>query len=391
MDNKRRVLITNASTFIALDLARLFSSEDIEVFVADSAKYHICSFSNSLKKKYLVPSPRFEPKKYINKIIKIIKDHDIDLVIPVYEEIFYIAKELEKFPKSCKVLAPNYSILESLNNKYLFQKKIEMYGFQTPNTYLLKSKEDLLNIPLDYPFMLKACYCRASQRIKKINSYKDLSDIDISFTSPWIAQEWLEGKKYCTYSLCDNGKIKAHATYPVEFSIDGNSCLTFHSVEHEAIFKWVKKLVALEKFSGQIGFDFVELPANNLYAIECNPRATSGIHLLSSEKEMIDLYFGNELDEIIKPNNKTTRQIATAMLMYGWRSSSFSKWLKKFIRFKDIIFNRKDIKPFLFQPFLFAYYYYRSRKLRKNFPSMFTHDSDWNGNIEYFENLKDID
>ncbi len=383
MHRKKRVLITNARTFIALDLARLFHLYGIEVFVADSLGYHICSHSNAIKKKFHVPSPRFESESYVEAVAEIVREYQIDLVLPVYEEIFYLAKGLRRFPKKCKILVPSFEILETLHNKYTFQQKLNSLGISIPKTHVIKSNEDLKNIPLEFPFILKPCYGRASQKIIKVNHAGDTPKTLIDSQQHWVAQEWLEGKKYCTYSICQDGKVNAHATYPVEYSIEGNSCLTFKSVEHPGVLKWVEKFARLENFSGQIGFDFIERSNGELFAIECNPRATSGLHLLSSEKRLIDIFFGEELDYVMKPKDQSIKQIGVAMLLYGWNSSSsLMEFFKSFFSFKDVIFDRKDYLPFLFQPCLFGYYFLRSLKLKLNFPAMFTHDIDWNGTLE---------
>lgn len=46
---------------------------------------------------------------------------------------------------------------------------------------------------------------------------------------------------------------------------------------------------------------------------------------------------------------------------------------------EDVIFSKKDIKPFLHQPILFVVYLFKSIKLRARLPAMFTFDIDWNG------------
>ena len=382
MDTTKRVLFSNARTMISLDLARMFHSLGIEVYVVDSNKLHMCSFSKAVKKSILVPAPRFSPDKYIEAVIDIVEKEKIDLVIPIYEEIFYIAKAIDKFPKSCKVLSTSFDILEKLHNKWSFQEKSKNYGFKTPKTYLLKNSLDLHHLDFEFPFILKACYSRASQQIKIIKEEKDIAEIDFIESDQWVAQEFLVGKKYCTYSLCKDGEVNAHITYPLDYAIEDNSCLNFKSVKHDKIFEWVERFIKLENFSGQIGFDFIESEKQGLIAIECNPRATSGAHVLCLEKDLANVFFGEASDKTIFPTKNIVKQIAPGMLMYGWQSKSIFTFTKDFLAFKDIIFDKNDIYPFLTQPLLFLYYLFLSRKLKCNFPSMFTHDLDYNGFLE---------
>ena len=156
--------------------------------------------------------------------------------------------------------------------------------------------------------------------------------LEIKSYNPWIAQEWLEGSKYCTYSICHEGSMRAHATYPVRFAIDGNSCLTFEAIEHAGIHEWVEKFAKATNFTGQIAFDFIELPGNKLYAIECNPRATSGVHLFKHENQIDKAFFniGTVVLSLPKPDTKSKLRSACFFMVGGrkkrvYRFPRFSK------------------------------------------------------------------
>ena len=212
---------------------------------------------------------------------------------------------------------------------------------------------------------------------------KSISDIpkEVKFDNeknPWIAQKYLEGKKYCTYSICFKGKVLTNVTYPVNFAIDNSSCLTFDAIDHEGINQWIANFVRCENFSGQIAFDFIEIESGEIFAIECNPRATSGLHLLSHNKKIVDAFL---LDKSISISmeEKVSKQLFCGMMIYGWRSFSIKDFIKTIFTYEDIVFCKSDIKLFLFQPLLFIYYLYKSIKWRCNFSAMFTYDVDWNG------------
>ena len=52
------------------------------------------------------------------------------------------------------------------------------------------------------------------------------------------------GRPLLHLSICRDGKVFAHATYPVGYAIDGNSCLRFESVDHPGILDWITEFVA---------------------------------------------------------------------------------------------------------------------------------------------------
>jgi hypothetical protein len=375
--NNKRVLLTGARTFITLDLARRFNDAGISVYVAETSHCHLCKFSNAVEKAFSIPSPRFNPDKYISGLADIVEKYNIDLLIPVYEEIIYISKFLDKFPKSCRILCEGFDVISSLHNKWSFYEKQLSYDIPAPTTYLLRSHDDIFDVGINMPIVLKKVYSRASQNIIRIKSITDIPKVAFDDKkNPWIAQKWLEGNKYCTYTICNKGKVLSHVTYPVSFAIDNSSCLTFESINHSKILKWVENFVSLEKFSGQIAFDFIEINEEEIFAIECNPRATSGVHLLTNTQDIVDAFL---LDKPFCANNNVAKQLFCGMMLYGWRSFSVKQFLKTIFTTEDIVFCKKDIKPFLFQPLLFINYLYKSIKLRCNFSAMFTHDVDWNG------------
>lgn len=298
-------------------------------------------------------------------------------MIPTFEEIFCLAKGLDRFPKETTVLCTSYEKLDELHNKWRFNKKLESLEFDAPKSYLIHSQEELDKLPLTVPYILKPSYSRAALCIQKVTS-KIPPKVKINPRNPLVAQEWLHGKKYCSYSIAHQGKLAAHAVYPVEFSIEGNSCLNFEAIDHPKIQSWIETFVEKEEFTGQIAFDFIEDESGKLFAIECNPRGTSGINLFQEKDNFPEAFF-NLQTSLITPEIGYSKKLGWGMLLYGWRTRQLFKFMKKFIMVEDVIFSTKDLKPFFHQPILFFVYLFRSLKLRERLPAMFTFDIDWNG------------
>lgn len=379
----QNILLTAARSPVTLEIARLLHSAGHRIFVADTTKLNTSRFSNSVEKTFLIPSPRFHPQEFLESLVSIAKAEKINFIIPVYEEILLLAKGRHYFPETCQIFCSSFDLLIELHNKWLFQKKLEQFGIETTKTVLIKDKNDLENLDFTKPLALKACYSRASLNLKKITKKSEIADIHIEPHNPWIAQEWLEGEKFCTYSICQNGHLRAHATYPVKYAIDGNSCLIFESIHHPKIFKWIENFVAKIGFTGQIAFDFIQTAQQKIYAIECNPRATSGIHLFK-EEDHIDRAFLNIGSEVILANEGVQKQILHGMLMYGWRKTSFpcnsaKHFLKHLFSIQDVVFSAKDPMPFLASPLIFKEIWDTSRKYNITIPAAFTFDYEWNG------------
>ncbi len=383
----KKILITYGRSFLALELARQLHAAGHTVYVADSIRFHVARFSNAISKSYKVPSPRYHPEAYLEKLIAIVKQEKIDFLLPIYEETSLLSQAHDRIPEFCQLFCPPFELFDDLHHKWRFQCKLKELGIETLRAALVQSPHEISQLDFTTPFALKPCYSRASQKVKKVYPQQAVDNLSIEPYNPWIAQEWMEGDKFCTYTICHEGKIYAHSTYPVNYAIDGNSCLIFESITHPGIYAWIEHFVKSINYTGQIAFDFIESAQKKLYAIECNPRATSGLLLFNfSPETRLDRALFKKNASPLLPEPHARQQIATGMLLYGWKKSAIPnnnifRFLKNFCSTKDVILRSTDLKPFLFQPLIFASIWKNSRKQKLSIPDYFTHDHDWNGEV----------
>ncbi len=374
------VLLTGARSTCALEIARHLKVKGHRVIACDTSRTHVARYSNAVDKFLKVPSPRFRTEEFISSINKIIEDEKIDWVIPVWEEVMYLALYLNRLPDHVNVFCSNFQVVHLLHHKWLYIEKLRSMGILSPETFLLRTKDELDRLEYNKPYVLKACYSRGSRKIIKVAPGEKPPAIDISPENPWIAQEYIHGKKYCSYSVCHQGKVKAHTAYPVVHTMDGSSCLAFESIDHPEIFNWVENLVGKLNLTGHAAFDFIETPEGKLYSIECNPRATSGVHLFQMYENFADAFL-NQTDSCIFAGIGNTQQILVGMAMFGWKDAARDRnllsFLKKMLTTKDVVFNSKDLRPFLSEPIVLASYVVKSRLKGLSIPVHYTYDLDW--------------
>ena len=211
--HSKKILITFARSYLSLDLARKLHAAGYSIYVADSMKFHVSRFSNVVEKSFQVPSPRFNSDEYLNAILKIVENEKIDFLIPMFEEVSCLSRAKDRFPSHCELFCPSFELYHQLHNKWTFQKKLEELGIESIKSFLIKTKEDLAKVDFKTPFAFKACYSRASQSIRKIYPGRPLPDFPIEEHNPWVAQQWLEGSRFCTYTVCRSGKVFAQGVY----------------------------------------------------------------------------------------------------------------------------------------------------------------------------------
>ncbi len=357
------VLLTNGRFPVTLDLARQVRLAGHHVYVVDPMHYHVCKFSTAVRKSYYVPAPHVDPAGYIQGVLHAIDDAHIDLVLPMHEEIFYLAESDE--PKIQKRLfAPPFEVLLRLHNKWEFSQWLTECGLDTPKIWLCRNMDDVRQLDLSREYALKPVFGRSASKVYHLKPNKPLpDDCDVDEENHYVAQEWSYGERFCTYAVVKQGQIRAAVIYPVKDTIDGSSSVYFQAMEHPRIQEYVERLVAkLGDITGQLAFDFIETAEGRLMAIECNPRSTSGLHLFSRTPDLAYCFIETNQPAptlLARPGSK--KQVAPAMLMVPLKShSNVKQWIKHMARLmstRDVMFNLKDLGPTLMQPFLLTSYY----------------------------------
>jgi len=118
-----------------LDLARQLYIAGHHVYCVDPMEYHVCRFSIVVKKSKQVPAPHVDAKGYVEGVKDAIERWKIDIVIPLHEEIFFLAECDEKTILD-KMFAPPWSILVRLHNKWEFMNMMRRFDLDVPEAHL---------------------------------------------------------------------------------------------------------------------------------------------------------------------------------------------------------------------------------------------------------------
>lgn len=374
----KKILLTGGRAPATLELARAFHRAGHAVFMAESLRGHLSEPSNVLAQNFLVPPPRQQTREFLDALETIVRENKIDLVIPTCEEVFYVALGRERFPAFVEPLEK----LRTLHNKWDFIELARGLGLPVPETILIVTEASLRSAWNRWPrLVIKPVYSRFASRTL-IQPTIEQSRSAISFDARWVAQEFVAGEQVCTYSVCHNGRVAAHTAYRSDFTAGQGATILFRHVNHASTFDWVKKFVSAISFTGQIAFDFIETVDENIFAIECNPRAISGIHLLAHDPRFPETFLDADAPCVI-PSDNFSVQLWTGMLVYGLpaalKKRQFKKWWDAFTSSRDVIFRDDDPLPALLQ--FRSIFYYLQLARRENISPLeaSTFDIEWNG------------
>lgn len=379
------ILLTGGRAPAALELARCFNAAGHAVFLAESQRGCLSASSSAVRAHFQLPPPRQQTAGFINALQHIMRRQHIDLLVPTCEEVFYVSMGLAQLSHSGKVWVEPIQRLDELHNKNVFIRLAQSVGLPVPETCLINTPLDLDRAFQRWPrLVLKPVYSRFATRTLILPSPGQAKAL-LSQEKPssWIAQQYIPGSQICTYSLAHNGHLTAHAAYRSDFTAGMGATIVFRPCHHLPVLNWVRSFVEAVHYSGQISFDFIETAANQVFAIECNPRATSGVHLFNQDTRLPAAFLEPGSPTLFPHDNHPPSMLSAAMLIYALPASIQNKrlksWFKTICSSRDVIFKWNDPLPALFQVYPLLNYVFLGQRLGISALAASTWDIEWNG------------
>ncbi len=275
-----RVLVTGTRSPAGLDIARRLVDCGHTVVTADSTPFRLCKKLKWVSASYKLTSPCKNARQFIAEMNEIIKEERICYVIPSCEETYYLA--FFKQELQAELLAPDFKKLRALHSKERFIEMCQAVWQPVPTTF---SYDDFAE-ELEH-YIVKKKFSRFG-----LESYccdRDMPQFVQNQKSEYIAQEFIDGEEISCYAICVKGQVNSISVYRHIDKFRKGAAIAFESIHHDEVREFVSKFAAHYQLSGQISFDFIQIGAGDIYPIECNPRATSGVHLYGEGCDLLSL------------------------------------------------------------------------------------------------------
>ena len=362
-ENPKNILLTGAKMTKCLQLARFFDAAGHKVFMLDNHKYWLSGnqFSNSIAGFYTVPEPQKDWEGYSQGLLNIVKNENIDVFITVSAAIDTYYESLAKpiLSPYCEVFHFDPNITEMLDNKFTFIEKAKSFGLSVPKSFLITDPEQVINFDFETDgsqYILKSIPYDSVRRLDRtklpMNSQSEMEqfvkDLPISPDKPWIMQEFIKGKEYCTHSTVVAGKTRLYCCCESsEFQVN------YQHIDMPEIYEWTDKFVQQLNITGQVSFDFIKTEDGRIYPIECNPRTHSAITTFHDHSGVAEAYLNDSQNnqQPIKPlpNSKPTywtyHELWRLKNIKSWQQ--LKAWWQRITQGKDAILDVKDPLPFL--------------------------------------------
>ncbi|MCE3290851.1 MAG: curved DNA-binding protein [Caulobacter sp.] len=342
-----RVLITGARAAAALDIARDFARAGYEVHMADCVTSRLTGWSRAVTKLHRYPSPVRDPAGFRAGLTALVERLDPVLIVPACEEVFHLAA----LPLGERLFQPPSETLRRLHDKALFAEHCQALGLPAPEIHRLDSPPDLepfRSRPQDWVF--KARYSRFGEGTLVAPSPDRLADVIPSPGRDWIAQRRIEGREVSFYAVARAGQITAFAAYGSAWRLAGGASLSFDPLEPALaalLLDQARVLASTNSLTGQFACDLIIDTAGHPWLIECNPRATSGAHLLARDGRLALAMLGAGPDTL--PPNGDRRHLLPAFLTFGLamalRQNRLREWRDQLRQGRDVAGRPGDRWP----------------------------------------------
>lgn len=310
------VLITGARAPVALHLARLLHAAGLRVILADSPAHPIAAASTACAAYYRLPPPRFAGHAYGEAVEALVRSEAVDLVIPTCEEIFYLGQIWRDRAIPARLFAPDMALLAQVHDKHGFIRLAESLGLAMPETTLLQSSDDLRAVrSQSRELVFKPVWSRFASHVLLRPSPEKLDTISPSPAIPWVAQRFVSGDEISAYAVAVKGDLKALGLYRSLYRAGKGAGICFELVDDPAARNFIESFVAGTGWTGQISFDLMRDTNGRILPLECNPRATSGLHFFRDPQRFTDAVLAD--GDKVMPDVDVPQTVRLAMWIYG--------------------------------------------------------------------------
>ena len=261
----------------ALDLARAFAARGDRVLVAEPYQWHLCRVSRAVERCFVVPPPSTAAERYLDALESVIREHGVDLVVPVSEETLFVAGLRPRLPAGVGLYAMPQPLLLALHSKHEFPALVQSFGLAAPPTYLAGTPA------------AAALLASRDCVVKPVRSCSGRGLVYLGAGAPVpaqgeaaVVQQRVRGRLLSSFSVLRDGAVVTTVVYRGTI-MAGTVAVGFERVDEAGIAAWVTEFARQSRYTGFVSFDFIVDDDDRPWAIECNPRVTSGIHFLRHE------------------------------------------------------------------------------------------------------------
>ncbi|HOS28158.1 MAG TPA: ATP-grasp domain-containing protein [Deltaproteobacteria bacterium] len=213
------VLVTDGENRAALAVTRSLGRKGCRVVVGGRAK-NISSASKYCTRAYHLPSPMADEQQYLDRVLKVVRDENVEIVFPMTEPAVHIlSRNSHEFPEGVLIAAPEWDKIVITFNKVEVFRRAEDLGVGIPSTVFVRDREDFFtkeHLFTNFPVVVKPGMSRIhtgsgfiSAKVAYANSAEELKvcyEKNDALNYPSMIQEKIIGPGTGLFTLFDRDR-----------------------------------------------------------------------------------------------------------------------------------------------------------------------------------------
>lgn len=349
----KRVLTTTSRMPFAVDEIRKLGEAGNEVTAVDTFKEAPGSHSRYVARHLEVPRPAQETEAFVDAISGIIDDWAIERLIPMFEEVFYLAAHRDRLEGRCELFFPPFDVLARVHDKASFADLCRSLDLPVAETITATDEQELRDAVGRFEhWFARAAYGRGGLDVLTntgpLAGDGSLEDIHPTPDDPWLVQEYLEGVDLCSWSVVHGGRVVLHSTYEHPLTIEHRGGIVFESVAPPETLDAAQRIAEATGWHGQISFDYLRTEDGTHHMVECNPRPTDGCTLATTAELQAALFDPPAASPLVVPEGRKT-EIKVAVIRDLFENlHHFREDLHAARGGTDVYAGRHDLRPLLY-------------------------------------------
>ena len=273
MDKKSVTLyLSSAGGMNALNVIDALGRSDIEFRIIGGDCDPLATGLFLVDKSYVVP--RADDPKFISETIKICKQENVDIALPIYSADFPVfAKYKDEFQKEgIRTYAPSLDSWNICDDKYVVAEFLSSIGVPCPFTWTYDQAIKYAAV-LPYPVFMKLQSGSGTREVRIIRTKEELK---IFADSRFVIQEYIEGKELTIDTFSDLGGKMLAASPRWRTKIYGGLSVRGETICDAEIVDFSRCIVEALKLPGPANVQCKRQSDGGLKFYDVNPRFASG-------------------------------------------------------------------------------------------------------------------
>lgn len=218
----------------------------------------------------IVKAPRFDSPDFQEFLLKFIKKHNINIVIPTMDSATVALSQFKNANTidNCKMLVSEHRLCQAMNDKILADQWFKEHNFLVPSNSSA------------FPKIAKPRLGYASKGINILDNVEQVNDLDNKFgLKNYIIQDFINGIEYSVDAYVDKNSNIIDILMRKRIEVESGIVNKSKSFFDEEILDVSKKILSIKGWYGPITLQFIKPISQKPILIEVNPRFGGGVTL----------------------------------------------------------------------------------------------------------------